>query len=344
MLLLFQDAASARIGQGASTRPGRRARRRRAHGQPPGAGDRNRRQDMPRAGEAPSQRRVALRHGGGYRARFSVASVAPRPMNAHVPVLAVEEIYKRFGAVEVLAGVSLLAREHEVVSILGRSGSGKSTLLRCINLLEIPDAGRVSVRGELIRMREGAGGRRPCDARQVQRIRARLGMVFQQFNLWSHMSVEQNVAEAPMRVLGLSRPQAHARARRLLDRVGLHDRRDYYPAHLSGGQQQRAAIARALAMEPDLMLFDEPTSALDPELVGEVLKVMRALAEEGRTMLVVTHELAFAREVSSRVVFLHQGRVEEQGDPGEVLERPRSERVRRFLSGMTGASSARWPA
>jgi len=254
-------------------------------------------------------------------------------MSDEPPALAVEDLHKRFGSVEVLKGISLEAREHDVVSILGSSGSGKSTFLRCINLLEIPDAGRVSVKGEPIRMREGNGLRRPADPRQVQRIRARLGMVFQQFNLWSHMTVERNVMEAPMQVLGLSRAEARERAHAMLERVGLYERRDYYPAHLSGGQQQRAAIARALAMEPELMLFDEPTSALDPELVGEVLKVMRSLAEEGRTMLVVTHEMGFARDVSSRVLFLHQGRVEEVGAPRRVFSQPRSERFRQFLAG-----------
>jgi len=254
-------------------------------------------------------------------------------MSATVPALAVEDIHKRFGSVEVLKGISLEAREQDVVSILGSSGSGKSTFLRCINLLETPDEGRVSVKGELIRMREAASGRRAEDPRQVQRIRARLGMVFQQFNLWSHMTVVQNVMEAPVQVLGLTRQAARERAHATLERVGLFERRDYFPAHLSGGQQQRAAIARALAMEPELMLFDEPTSALDPELVGEVLKVMRSLAEEGRTMLVVTHEMGFAREVSSRVLFLHEGRVEEDGPPAEVFEQPRSDRFRQFLAG-----------
>jgi len=254
-------------------------------------------------------------------------------MNATVAALSVEGIHKRFGSVEVLKGISLEARERDVVSILGSSGSGKSTFLRCINLLETPDEGRVSVKGELIRMRESAAGRRPEDPRQVQRIRARLGMVFQQFNLWSHMTVEHNVMEAPVQVLGLTRQRARERAHATLERVGLFERRDYYPAHLSGGQQQRAAIARALAMEPELMLFDEPTSALDPELVGEVLKVMRSLAEEGRTMLVVTHEMGFAREVSSRVLFLHEGRVEEDGAPAQVFDQPRSERFRQFLAG-----------
>ena len=248
--------------------------------------------------------------------------------------LAVEDMHKRFGAVEVLKGVSLAADDHDVVSILGSSGSGKSTLLRCINLLETPDAGRVRVKGELIRMREsGRGGLVPEDTRQVERIRAKLAMVFQQFNLWSHMTVLENVIEAPVHVLRVPRAEAVERAEEELRRVGMHDRRDYYPAHLSGGQQQRAAIARALAMEPEVMLFDEPTSALDPELVGEVLRVMRGLAEEGRTMLVVTHEMGFAREVSDRVMFLHEGRVEENGSPDEVFENPKSERFRQFLAG-----------
>ena len=248
--------------------------------------------------------------------------------------LVVEDLHKSFGALEVLKGISMTAREHDVLSILGSSGSGKSTLLRCINLLEIPNAGQVSVHGELIRMRRSAGREpAPEDRRQVERIRAKLGMVFQQFNLWSHMTVLQNVVEAPRHVLRLPKAQATERAEAVLERVGMYDRKDYYPAHLSGGQQQRAAIARALAMEPALLLFDEPTSALDPELVGEVLKVMRGLAEEGRTMLVVTHEMGFAREVSSRVTFLHEGRVEETGEPRQMFEQPASERFRQFLAG-----------
>ena len=247
--------------------------------------------------------------------------------------LAVEDVHKRFGQVEVLKGVSLEANDHDVVSILGSSGSGKSTLLRCINLLETPDAGRVRVKGELIRMRESRDGLVPEDSRQVERIRAKLAMVFQQFNLWSHMTVLQNVIEAPVHVLKLPRAEAVERGEAELRRVGMHDRKDYYPAHLSGGQQQRAAIARALAMEPEVMLFDEPTSALDPELVGEVLRVMRSLAAEGRTMLVVTHEMGFAREVSDRVLFLHEGKVEENGTPDAVFENPRSERFRQFLAG-----------
>ena len=248
--------------------------------------------------------------------------------------LVVEDIQKSFGSVEVLRGISLRAQDHDVMSILGSSGSGKSTLLRCINLLENPDGGRVFVKGELIRMRAGEkGGLVPEDVKQVERIRAKLAMVFQQFNLWSHMTVLENVIEAPVHVLKVPKAEAIERGREELERVGMYDRQDYYPAHLSGGQQQRAAIARALAMQPEVMLFDEPTSALDPELVGEVLRVMRSLAEEGRTMLVVTHEMGFAREVSDQVMFLHEGRVEEQGSPARVFGSPESERFRQFLAG-----------
>lgn len=248
-------------------------------------------------------------------------------------VLSITDLHKRFGKLEVLRGISFQARAHEVVSMLGSSGSGKSTLLRCINLLETPSAGDITVLGERIDMKERHGRRAPADARQVERLRTKLGMVFQQFNLWSHMTALENVVEAPVSVLKLPKAEATARAEAVLERVGMSDRRDYYPAHLSGGQQQRVAIARALAMQPEVLLFDEPTSALDPEMVGEVLKVIRSLAEEGRTMLVVTHEMNFAREVSDRVLFLHQGLVEEDGAPGEVFEQPKSERFRSFLSG-----------
>jgi octopine/nopaline transport system ATP-binding protein len=243
------------------------------------------------------------------------------------------DIHKSFGSVEVLKGVTVDARSGDVVSMLGASGSGKSTFLRCINLLETPSAGTVIVSGETIEMASDSRGQpTPVDRRQVERIRTRLGMVFQSFNLWSHMTVLQNVIEAPVHVLGVPRTQAIERADELLAKVGIHERRDYYPAHLSGGQQQRAAIARALAMQPDVLLFDEPTSALDPELVGDVLRVMRTLAEEGCTMLVVTHEIGFAREVSDRVVFLHEGRVEEEGPPSQVFDNPSSERFTQFLS------------
>ncbi|WP_052120094.1 ABC transporter ATP-binding protein [Inquilinus limosus] len=242
-------------------------------------------------------------------------------------------MHKRFGKLEVLKGVSLKARQGDVISIIGSSGSGKSTLLRCINLLEVPNDGRVWVNGELIRMRKlRSGEAEPEDSKQVDRIRAQLGMVFQSFNLWSHMTVLENVVEAPIHVQKVPRKLATERALALLAKVGIADKRDHYPSHLSGGQQQRAAIARALAMQPKVMLFDEPTSALDPELVGEVLRVIRQLAEEGNTMLLVTHEMRFAREVSSKVIFLHQGRTEEEGTPAEVFDNPRSERVRQFLA------------
>jgi ABC-type histidine transport system ATPase subunit len=248
--------------------------------------------------------------------------------------LQVENLHKKFGDVEVLKGVSLAARHGDVISIVGSSGSGKSTLLRCINLLEQPDAGRITLAGETIALKPGRDGRlQAADAKQLQRLRSGLAMVFQHFNLWAHMTALENVIEAPIHVLGVPKAQAVERAEALLARVGVLHRQRLYPSQLSGGEQQRVAIARALAMEPQVMLFDEPTSALDPELVGEVLKVMRELAGEGRTMIVVTHEMAFAAEVSRHVMFLHQGVVEEEGDPREVLARPRSERLRAFLSG-----------
>lgn len=219
------------------------------------------------------------------------------------------------------------------MSILGSSGSGKSTMLRCINMLEVPDSGEVRIGGELIELRKTRQGVRPKSQAQVDRIRGTAAMVFQSFNLWSHMTVLQNVIEAPVHVQKRNRTECIEEAEALLEKVGIADKRHHYPSHLSGGQQQRAAIARALAQRPKLMLFDEPTSALDPELVGEVLKVMRTLAEEGRTMLVVTHEMAFARDVSSQVVFLHKGAIEEIGAPADVFTRPASERFKRFLVG-----------
>jgi arginine/ornithine transport system ATP-binding protein len=247
--------------------------------------------------------------------------------------LEVVDLHKSFGDVEVIRGMSLSAHKGDVISILGASGSGKSTFLRCINLLEIPTAGDVYVTGEKILMKTSkTGANVPEDIHQVERLRARLGMVFQGFNLWSHMTVIENIIEAPMHVLKIPRAQAIEEAEALMNKVGIYERKDYYPAQLSGGQQQRVAIARGLAMHPAVMLFDEPTSALDPELVGEVLKVMRDLAEEGRTMLVVTHEMSFARDVSSSVVFLHQGKVEEQGEPQQMFNNPNSDRFRQFLS------------
>ncbi|PKF49854.1 ABC transporter ATP-binding protein [Enterovibrio nigricans] len=247
--------------------------------------------------------------------------------------LQIRDLHKTFGQHEVLKGISLDANRGDVISIIGSSGSGKSTFLRCINLLETPTSGEIWVNGELIEMKNGRGGQAvPVDEKQVQRIRSRLAMVFQGFNLWSHMTVMENVVEAPIHVLGVPKAEAYERAEAYLKRVGLWERRDYYPGHLSGGQQQRAAIARALAVEPEVLLFDEPTSALDPELVGEVLNVMKSLAEEGRTMLVVTHEMAFARDVSSHVMFLHQGLVEEQGNPEKLFTQPESERLQQFIS------------
>ena len=249
------------------------------------------------------------------------------------PAVALSSIRKRFGANEVLKGVSLEARDGDVIAIIGSSGSGKSTLLRCINMLEAPDEGEVAVAGEAIRLKPArGGGREPADRRQLDRIRTSLGMVFQSFNLWSHLTVLENVIEAPVHVQGRSRDEALAEGRALLAKVGIADKEGAYPSQISGGQQQRAAIARALAMRPKVMLFDEPTSALDPELVGEVLRVIKALAEEGRTMLIVTHEMGFAREVANRVIFLHKGIIEEDGSPTQVFGSPKSERCRQFLA------------
>ncbi len=243
-------------------------------------------------------------------------------------VLSAEDIHKSFGSVEVLKGINLQARNHDVISILGASGSGKSTFLRCLNFLETPTSGRVTVKGEEVTVRKG----RPSDPRQIERMRQHLGMVFQQFNLWTHRTALENVMEGPVQVKGVSVAEARDKAAALLDRVGLSARKDMYPAQLSGGQQQRVAIARALAMEPDAILFDEPTSALDPELVGEVLKVMQDLAAEGRTMIVVTHEMAFAREVSTEVAFFHEGRIVEQGAPEVIFNNPSSEAFARFIA------------
>ena len=243
-------------------------------------------------------------------------------------ILKAEGIHKSFGSVEVLKGISLEARKHDVISILGSSGSGKSTFLRCLNFLETPTSGKVTVHGNEILVRNG----KPQNVRHIEEIRARLGMVFQQFNLWTHRTVLENVLEGPVQVKRQPKAEARDKAEALLKRVGLEERMGMYPSQLSGGQQQRVAIARALAMEPDAILFDEPTSALDPELVGEVLKVMQDLAAEGRTMIVVTHEMGFAREVSSEVVFLHEGRIAEQGPPEEMFTNPRTEVFERFIA------------
>jgi octopine/nopaline transport system ATP-binding protein len=254
-------------------------------------------------------------------------------MNAPVPAVSVQNLRKSFGALEVLKGVSFDAHDGDVISILGASGSGKSTLLRCVNMLEVPTSGGVIVAGEPIRLRQRRdGSNEPADPAQIDRIRTGLAMVFQSFNLWSHMTVLENVMEAPVHVQ--KRPVAEVRdeAMAILEKVGIAERANYYPSHLSGGQQQRAAIARALAMKPKVMLFDEPTSALDPELVGEVLRVMRAIAEEGRTMLVVTHEMGFARDVSSRVLFLDKGEIADDGPPSELFGAGGGERFRQFIA------------
>ena len=254
-------------------------------------------------------------------------------MNNNKYTLVAENIHKSFGNLHVLRGLSLNAKKGDVISILGSSGSGKSTFLRCINFLETPDLGRVLLNGEEVIVEKNKNGKPLLiDTKQIQRLRSQLGMVFQSFNLWSHMTVLQNVTEGPIQVLKLNREDAELRAIKYLKKVGILDKINSYPSQLSGGQQQRVAIARALAMEPKALLFDEPTSALDPELVGEVLRVMKDLAEEGRTMIVVTHEMGFAREVSNRIMFLHNGLVEEEGTPKEVFENAKSERCREFLA------------
>jgi len=251
---------------------------------------------------------------------------------ARPPIVELADIHKSFGALEVLKGVSLTAAEGEVVALIGSSGSGKSTLLRCINMLEVPDQGTVKIAGETIALTGTAPHRRVADEQQIRRIRSELGMVFQQFNLWSHMTVLQNVMEAPLLVQRRPREEVEAEAREMLGKVGIADKAEAYPLQLSGGQQQRAAIARALCINPRVMLFDEPTSALDPELEAEVLRVIKLLADEGRTMIIVTHDMEFARTVADRAIFLHLGRIEEEGPVEEVFGNTRSARLRQFLS------------
>ena len=249
-------------------------------------------------------------------------------MSSQPAAIRVTGLHKSFGSHEVLKGVSLTANVGDVVAIIGGSGSGKSTMLRCINFLETPSGGQIEIAGEAVRMKPDGT---PSDRRQLERIRQSLGMVFQNFNLWTHKTILQNLIEVPVHVLGVPKDQAVERARTLLARVGLAAKEDAYPAFMSGGQQQRAAIARALAIDPKAMLFDEPTSALDPELVGEVLQVIKGLADEGRTMVLVTHEMRFAREVSSHVIYLHNGLIEEEGPPDQLFGDPKSERLKQFL-------------
>jgi polar amino acid transport system ATP-binding protein len=251
------------------------------------------------------------------------------------PVIAIRDLHKSYGDLEVLKGVDITAHRGDVVSLIGSSGSGKSTLLRCANLLEDSQKGEILFKGEPVHW--AGSPRRPGDAKQVMRIRTNLSMVFQQFNLWSHMTILQNVMEAPVTVLGRPKDEVEAAARQYLAKVGIGDKCDVYPAQLSGGQQQRAAIARALCMEPQAILFDEPTSALDPELEQEVIKVIKDLAEEGRTMIIVTHDMKMARDVSDHVVFLHQGKIEEEGAPDELFGAPKSERLRGFLASTMAA-------
>ena len=248
-------------------------------------------------------------------------------------MIRVLNVHKRFGTLEVLKGVSFDVHRGNVVSMIGASGSGKSTLLRCINHLEVPTAGDILIDGESLCWRVDADGKRkPRRLSEINRVRRELGIVFQQFNLWPHMTVLGNVIEAPQRVRGMSRKEAVDLGHVCLGRVHLSDKADEYPARLSGGQQQRVAIARALAMQPKVMLFDEPTSSLDPELTVEVLEVMRELADDGTTMIVVTHEIGFAKDVSDQVMFLHNGLIEEQGPPAQLFGAPRSERLRQFVS------------
>ena len=248
------------------------------------------------------------------------------------PVIELRDLHKAYGPLEVIRGVSLTARRGQVVSLIGSSGSGKSTLLRCCNLLENSQQGDVLFQGEAVRWKGKGAERHPADRAQVVRFRTNLAMVFQQFNLWSHMTILQNVAEAPVTVLGQNRAEVEVRARALLDKVGIGDKADAWPAQLSGGQQQRAAIARALCMQPTALLFDEPTSALDPELQQEVVRVIKDLAGEHRTMILVTHDMRLAADVSDHVVFLHEGVICEEGPPARIFGAPQTDRLRQFLS------------
>ncbi|MEQ9260443.1 MAG: amino acid ABC transporter ATP-binding protein [Roseovarius sp.] len=253
------------------------------------------------------------------------------------PVIEIRNLHKAYGALEVIKGVDIAAHKGDVVSLIGSSGSGKSTILRCANLLEDSQQGDILFKGEPVTWRGSGLNRHPGDPKQVLRIRTNLSMVFQQFNLWAHLTILQNVMEAPVTVLGRDRAQVEEAARGYLEKVGIGDKADAYPAQLSGGQQQRAAIARALCREPEALLFDEPTSALDPELEQEVVRVIKDLAAEGRTMMIVTHDMKMARDVSNHVIFLHQGLIEEEGAPDTLFGQPKSERLRGFLSSTMAA-------
>jgi polar amino acid transport system ATP-binding protein len=265
-------------------------------------------------------------------------ATAPRGTNRDIvvsqtdTVIELSDLHKAYGNLEVIKGVSIAAKRGDVVSLIGSSGSGKSTLLRCANLLEDSQQGDVLFKGEPVKWAGTGDNRSPADTAQVIRIRTNLSMVFQQFNLWSHMTILQNVMEAPLTVLARDRDEVEVAARKYLDKVGIGDKCDVYPAQLSGGQQQRAAIARALCMEPEALLFDEPTSALDPELEQEVIRVIKDLAAEGRTMMIVTHDMKLAADVSDHVVFLHQGLIEEEGAPKDLFGAPKSTRLQQFLS------------
>ena len=250
----------------------------------------------------------------------------------HAPIIEIKGLHKAYGELKVLKGIDITAKRGDVVALIGSSGSGKSTLLRCCNMLEISQEGIILFQGEAVKWKGTGHNRRPADPAQVTRLRTNLSMVFQQFNLWAHMTILQNVMEAPVTVLKQDRAEVETRARVLLQKVGIDEKCDIYPAQLSGGQQQRAAIARALAMEPQALLFDEPTSALDPELEQEVIRVIKDLASEGRTMLIVTHDMAMAHDVADHVIFLHQGLIEEQGPPDALFSAPKSQRLQQFLS------------
>ena len=257
----------------------------------------------------------------------------PVQSNGTEVVLKVEDLHKSFGDLDVLKGVSFDLEQGKVLSVIGASGSGKSTLLKCLNYLEVPKSGSIYLSGKPLGFRLDAAGNRKSDSpRNINLMRREIGMVFQHFNLWPHMTALQNIIEAPVHVKKMSKAEATDLATGYLEKVNLIDKKNEYPARLSGGQQQRVAIARALAMQPKVMMFDEATSSLDPELIGEVLQVMETLAKDGTTMIVVTHEIGFAREASSRVIFLDEGAINEEGTPAELLDHPKSERLKQFLS------------